>query len=65
MKLITSFSPLSKMKSLIEIRRLHGKNDFVEVKNLARDLDTDLKVIFLDHQNYLRSSNIIATLQRF
>jgi len=34
---------------IIELRIVHGKNDFVEGSKIL--LDTDLKIILLDHQN--------------
>jgi len=35
--------------------KLHEKNDFAKVfKNLNTDLNTDLKIIMLDQNNYVR-----------
>jgi len=40
------------------ISNLHGKNDFAEI---FKNLDTDLKMILLDHQNnYVRNSSMMS-----
>jgi len=47
----------SRVHSIKQIPSIHGKNDFAEGFEIL--LDTDLKIILLDHQN-----NFVGTLKK-